>query len=223
MNNSLIQSRLYEIRIIGDISKAYFRIRVSQLDSVLRLFLWYDSELTIKVYKRCCMDFGDAQTALTLSIAQIKFIAPLLWFMMSLIIVIFCRFADNYSSSVSSVTEFKMVSADLKEAHDKLSLPLKCIWSDEKHDENNSVDENIPILGLLWNRKDDTIKFNGSFTLTKKNRMGHSKNLDISQIDKKFFKDLNWPKSNLCNKTGHITFNHESLRPPGGPFKCILN
>ena len=59
------------------------------------------------------------------------------------------------------------------------------------------MDENIPILGLLWNRKDDTIKFNGSFTLTKKNRMGHSKNLDISQIDKKFLKDLNWPKSNV--------------------------
>ena len=90
------------------------------------------------------MDFGDAQSALTLSIAQIKFVAPLLCYMLSLIIVIFCRFADNHSSSVQSTTEYEMVSADLQEAHDKLSLQLKFICSSEKHDENNEVDENIP-------------------------------------------------------------------------------
>ena len=107
MNNSLIQSRLYETPIIGDISKAYLRIRVSQFES-------------------------------------------------------------------------------------------------EKHDENNEVDENIPFLGLLWNRKTDTIKFNGSFTLTKKNRMGQSKNLDISQIDKKFLKILTGLKIMLPNGSYYV-------------------
>ena len=88
----------------------------------------------------------------------------------------------------------------MQQAHDKLSLPLKSICSDVKHDPDNDEDENIPFLGLQWNRKDDNIKFNGSFTLTKKNQMGHSKNLDISQINKKIFKDLNWLKNNVTKR-----------------------
>ena len=85
------------------------------------------------------MDFGDSKASLALSIAQVKFIAPMLCYLMSLIIVIFCRLADNYSSSLQTVTEYKMIAKDLREAHDKLSLPLKFICSSERHDKDNNV------------------------------------------------------------------------------------
>ena len=84
---------------------------------------WFDESLNMKVYRRSAMDFGDSQASLALSIAQIKFIAPLLSYFMSLIIVVFCRFADNYSSSVQTATEYKLVAKDLKEAHETLSIP----------------------------------------------------------------------------------------------------
>ena len=33
---------------------------------------------------------------------------------------------------------------------------------------NNEVETNVPLLGLLWNRKDDSISFNGTFSMSKK-------------------------------------------------------
>ena len=122
----------------------------------------------MKVYRRSAMDFGDSQASLALSIAQVKFIAPMLCYVMSLIIVVFCRFADNYSSSVQTATEYKLVAKDFKEAHETLSIPLKFICSSERHEKNNEVETNVPLLGLLWNRNDDTISFNGTFSLSKK-------------------------------------------------------
>ena len=111
MNNSLIQSRMFGTPIIGDISKAYLRIKVSQFDSVLRLFIWFDSELNMKVYRRCCMDFGDSQSALTLSIAQIKFVASLLCYLMSLIIVIFSCDSSSIGSNFGRSVGPERVSA----------------------------------------------------------------------------------------------------------------
>ena len=119
---------------------------------------------------------------------------------MSLIIVVFCRFADNYSSSVQTATEYKLVAKDLKEAHETLSIPLKFICSSERYEKNNEVETNVPLLGLLWNRNDDSISFNGTFSLSKKNRMGQTKSLDISQIDKKCFRDMNWLKQNVTKR-----------------------
>ena len=48
------------------------------------------------------MDFGDPQSSLVLNIAQIKFITPLLVYMLSFIMVAFAKYTDNYSSSVKS-------------------------------------------------------------------------------------------------------------------------
>ena len=141
---------------------------MSEFDSILRLFIWFDESLNMKVYRRSAMDFGGSQASLALSIAQIKFIAPLLSYLMSLIIVVFCRFADNYSSSVQTATEYKLVAKDLKEAHETLSIPLKFICSSERYEKNNEVETNVPLLGLLWNRNDDSISFNGTFSLSKK-------------------------------------------------------
>ena len=59
LTNSIIQSRLYGLGLIGDISKAYLRILVSPLDSKLRLFLWYDKNLKMQIFLRKSMDFGD--------------------------------------------------------------------------------------------------------------------------------------------------------------------
>ena len=112
--NSLIQARLYPLGLVGDISKAYLKILVSSLDAKLRLFIWFDKDLNQHINLRRTMDFGDPQSSLVLNIAQIKFITPLLVYMLSFIIVPFAKYADNHSSSVRNRQEYKLISDDLR-------------------------------------------------------------------------------------------------------------
>ena len=58
----------------------------------------------------------------------------------------------------------------------------------------------IPFLGMEWCRQTDTIRFNGSFSIKKKNRLGQNKLEDISSIDKKLFKDLHWLRSHISKR-----------------------
>ena len=52
-------------------------------------------------------------------------------------------------------TEFDLVADDMSKEHAKLNLPL-------------NEEKNIPYVGFNWDRVNDTINFNGSFTLSKK-------------------------------------------------------
>ena len=131
-HNSLIQSRLYGVPLQSDLSKAYLHMQVTKLDSLLRLFLWFDRDLNIQVYRRQSIDFGDPASALTLSIAQLKFLAPLVVYMASLLIIVFCKYADNYALYPKNKPEFEFVSKDPKKAHDKISLPLRFVCTDFK-------------------------------------------------------------------------------------------
>ena len=63
-----------------------------------------------------------------------------------------------------------MVAEDLKQAHERISLPLKFICTDIANDaKNNEADTKIPFLGMEWCRRTDTIRFNGTFSIGKKN------------------------------------------------------
>ena len=115
--------------------------------------------------------------------------------------------------------EYQLISKDLREAHHKLGLQLKFFCTNLKHEsENNEVDTMIPFLGLEWDRRTDSISFNGTFTLSKKNRMGQSKHQDISNIDKKFFKDLSWLKQHVNKRVIlRLTMSHFD------PLGCLLS
>ena len=84
-----------------------------------------------------------------------------------------------------------MIAEDLKQAHDKVSLPLQFICTDIANDNKaNEADTKIPFLGMEWCRKSNSICFNGTFSIGKKNRFGMTKMEDISTIDKRHFRDL---------------------------------
>ena len=96
-----------------------------------------------------------------------KFITPLLVYMLSFIIVAFAKYAENYSSSVRNRQQYKLISDELRQAHDRLSLPHKFICTDVNNDsKTNEADMKIPFLGMEWCRQTDTIRFNpkGSYS-----------------------------------------------------------
>ena len=71
---------------------------------------------------------------------------------------------------------------------------------------------------MAWCRRTDTIRFNGTFSIGKKNRSGMSKMEDISTIDKKHFRDLEWLKSNVTKRIIlRLTISHYD------PMGCFLN
>ena len=89
-----------------------------------------------------------------MNIVQIKFLAPLLVCMLSFIALVFAKYADNYSFSVKNRQQYKMVAEDLKQAHDKISLPLKFVCTDIANDDKaNGVDTKIPFQGMEWCRQ----------------------------------------------------------------------
>jgi len=105
--------------------------------------------------------------------------------MLSFIVVVFAKYADNYSFSIRNKQQYKIIAEDLKQAHDKVSLPLKFICTDiHNDDKTNEADIKIPFLGMEWCRKSDSIRFNGTFSIGKKNRFGMTKMEDISNIGK---------------------------------------
>ena len=125
----------------------------------------------MQVFFRKSMDFGDASSAIILNIVQIKFLAPLLVCMLSFIALVFAKYADNYSFSVKNRQQYKMVAEDLKQAHEKISLQLKFICT-ANDDKSNEADTKIAFLGMEWCRKSDSIRFNGTFSIGKKNIFG---------------------------------------------------
>ena len=77
----------------------------------------------------------------------------------------------------------------MRQAHDRLSLPLKFICTDVNNDsKTNEADMKIPFLGMEWCRQTDTIRFNGSFSIKKKNRLGQNELEDTSSITKNYSK-----------------------------------
>ena len=105
------------------------------------------------------MDFGDPAASLLLSIAQIKFVGPLVCYLTSLIIILIAKYADNYSSSLTSKAEFDLVSDDMSKAHAKLNLPLMLILhinikqSEKKRNTPTGASTNLKYLDLHKNLK----------------------------------------------------------------------
>ena len=76
------------------------------------------------------MDFGDAASSLIVRITQQKFIRPRAELEATKYTVLKGGYADNYSYTISTLEEFRGVSADMEKIHNYIGLPLKATYAD---------------------------------------------------------------------------------------------
>ena len=172
VNNLLFlafQFQIYPHAFACDFSNAYRSIHVSELDSCLRLLVWFSEpkkigfEKRVEIYARHRADYGDASAGTLLEIARREFAVPQCKFSFSKFLLADGCYVNDLSGSFKTPKEFEQVSEDIKQASQKVGLNVKYALTSqktdpkilEKNDRVGNSKENV--IGLLWDLESDLI------------------------------------------------------------------
>lgn len=164
----LLRFRTHNICIIADIEKAFLQVSLKELDRDVTRFLWLkdpknqQTENNLQIYRFCRLPFGIISSPFLLT-ATINYHldstdSPVAKKIKNDIYV------DNLITGVSSVEEGTDLYSQVKQIFNKASMNLRdWVTNSEalqsqipKEDRANST-ENISVLGINWNLKNDTI------------------------------------------------------------------
>ena len=172
----VLRFREREVALVGDISKMYHRILITERDQQVHRFLWrnLDTSREPDVYVKTVLTFGDkpapamAQTALRKTAQECKNTHP-----KAAQVIMKNAYMDDICDSVHTVKEAKQQTEDIDDVLDKGGFKVQVWISNKPLSENEksemttmfqgAVEEKV--LGITWNNQSDTLSFKVNFDL----------------------------------------------------------
>lgn len=160
----LLRFRREEIGIVADIRKAFLQICLTERDRDFLRFLWYNELGEITAYRHARVVFGvtcspfllgaviNHHLKQLLSDKRIEFV-----FMnaeKNLHKLMESFYVDNCVASLSTMTEIEQFMYDAKLAMSKGAFELRG-W---EYSGSKSETVDVPVLGLVWDKNDDTLR-----------------------------------------------------------------
>ncbi|XP_035233646.1 uncharacterized protein LOC118205468, partial [Stegodyphus dumicola] len=155
-----------KIGVIADIRRAFLQISVSPTDRDFLRFLWLDSDGQLKVYRHCRVVFGVASSPFLLnSTIQLHLQTVLekietgesLYTKGVIQKLMHSFYVDNCVSCVKNEEELNHFISVSTEVMAERKFELRG-W--EFNDINADASADTNVLGLIWNKKSDTLRIN---------------------------------------------------------------
>lgn len=162
----LIRFRLNEIGVVSDIEKAFLQIGLSQKDRNYLKFLWIDKDLSLKVYRHARVVFGISSSPFLLNAVidyhlkkckELSKESTCLWSESVIDKLRRSFYVDNCVTSVKSQTELQKFINEATFVFSKACFNLRG-WEFSQPDLVANTYSNV--LGMTWDRKNDTLKLN---------------------------------------------------------------
>ncbi|XP_035206824.1 uncharacterized protein LOC118181737 [Stegodyphus dumicola] len=162
----LIRFRKERLGVIADIRRAFLQISVSPTDRDFLRFLWLDSDGQLKVYRHCRVVFGVASSPFLLnSTIQLHLQTVLekietgesLYTKGVIQKLMHSFYVDNCVSCVKNEEELNHFISVSTEVMAERKFELRG-W--EFNDINADASADTNVLGLIWNKKSDTLRIN---------------------------------------------------------------
>ncbi|XP_035219686.1 uncharacterized protein LOC118192779, partial [Stegodyphus dumicola] len=162
----LTRFRKEKIGVIADIRRAFLQISVSPTDRDFLRFLWLDSDGQLKVYRHCRVVFGVASSPFLLnSTIQLHLQTVLekietgesLYTKGVIQKLMHSFYVDNCVSCVKNEEELNHFISVSTEVMAERKFELRG-W--EFNDINADASADTNVLGLIWNKKSDTLRIN---------------------------------------------------------------
>ncbi|XP_057662513.1 uncharacterized protein LOC130897595 [Diorhabda carinulata] len=162
----LLRFRLNAIGVIPDIGKAFLQISVSEKDRDSLRFLWKDEVGEMKIYRHRRVVFGVTSSPYLLgavidhhlSKCEEKVASKEVPYERSVISQLRkCLYVDNCVTSVDDEKELLSFMSQAREIFMKACFDLRgWEWSDP----DCAAHTSFPVLGLLWDKKEDILRLN---------------------------------------------------------------
>ncbi|XP_035211194.1 uncharacterized protein LOC118185456, partial [Stegodyphus dumicola] len=164
----LTRFRKEKIGVIADIRRAFLQISVSPTDRDFLRFLWLDSDGQLKVYRHCRVVFGVASSPFLLnSTIQLHLQTVLekietgesLYTKGVIQKLMHSFYVDNCVSCVKNEEELNHFISVSTEVMAERKFELRG-WEFKFNDINADASADTNVLGLIWNKKSDTLRIN---------------------------------------------------------------
>lgn len=169
----VLRFREREVALVGDISKMYHRILISEHDQHVHRFLWrnLDTHREPDVYVKTVLTFGDkpapamAQTALRKTAHESKSTHP-----EAAQVLTKNAYMDDICDSVDTVKEARNLAEELDTVLEKGGFKVKGWTSNKVLTDQSQVEKTEgmtmfkgeveeKVLGIIWNNQTDTLSF----------------------------------------------------------------
>lgn len=211
ISSALTQLRFGKFLLCYDLKKAFNQIKLSESDSNKLLFFWFKNverrDFSIIAYKNVRLSFGVrcAPTLLMLALYKILILDTnsdeklnnLKRLMYQLL------YMDNGAISSNSEEELLQGYSQLEEIYSPYQFSVQQIMSNvtkiqtlaDSRDEGKQTNDEVNLLGMLWNRTEDTL-YTKQITL---NQSANTKRLILKTIASQFdIHNFNAPLMNRC-------------------------
>lgn len=152
----LMKFREKKIGVVADIRKAFQMVSICAMDRDYQMFLWWNNQKQIKVYRHTRVVFGISSSPFLLA-ATIKHHLENVPEEQREFAQVLCQnfYVDNCLTSVRDLHEYEDFKNQATEIMREAQMELReweCSCDDATSDLNVST-----VLGLEWNKKDDTL------------------------------------------------------------------
>ncbi|XP_043466586.1 uncharacterized protein LOC122501306 [Leptopilina heterotoma] len=166
ISSIVLRFRVRKIGVVADIRKAFLQIAVNEKDRNYLKFFWYNKDKEIIIFRHTRVVFGVSCSPFLLGAvinlhlsresSESKNESCYKNVKKNLAILAESFYVDNCVASMSTLQEVEEFKHDSQLAMNKAAFDLRG-W---EYTESKGGERDIPVLGLIWDKEDDTLRLN---------------------------------------------------------------